>query len=176
MVKRFIRILVVLGMVAVMCGTVGAAVKLGVETQARSVGEYPVCTAPCECITESTAAMRWGAQGYEKCSKTICGQDAGGDIQYYCIHQAGSAVSVSKSIPAGTPVTATAALVTTPATETMAQETTVNAPVTAAAIPATPSSTWPAADAVPKKTPVSVVTVLAALGATLIAGAGLKRE
>ncbi len=168
--------MVILGMVAVMCGTVGAAVKLGVETQAMSVGDYPVCTAPCECITESTAAMRWGAQGYEKCSKTICGQDAGGDIQYYCIHPAGSAVSVSKSVPAVTLATAAAAPVATTATVTMVQETTVNAPVTSAAIPATPSSTWPAADAVPKKMPLSIATVLAAAGAALIAGASLRRE
>ena len=81
-VKPYIRIVVILGMVAVMCGTVSAATGIVAETQKTSAGEYQACTAPCECISESTAAIRWGAQGYERCSKTICGQDARGDIQY----------------------------------------------------------------------------------------------
>lgn len=167
--ERYIVICVILGMAAVMCGTVDAGVKLRVETQAVSVGEYPVCTTPCECITESTAAMRWGAQGYEKCSKTICGQDAGGDIQYYCIHQAVNTVPVSKNVPAVTVATAT----TLPA---MVQETPANAAGASAAITATPSSAWPAADAVPKKTPVGMVIIPAAIGAALLVFHGWNRK
>lgn len=175
MVNRIVRIVIILGMVAVMCVAVDAEVKPGVETQAGSVGEYPVCTAPCECITERTAAMRWGAQGYEKCSKTICGQDAGGDIQYYCIHQAGSAVSVSKSVPSVTLAPMTTASAATTITVTMVQETTVNALGTSRE-PATPGSTWPAAHAVPQKTPLALTTVLAAVCVALLAVDRMRRK
>src|SRR5512137_102770 len=112
--NRYVRVVVIVMLVAVMCGTASAAVGLVVETQGTAAGEYPVCTAPCECISESTAAMRWGAEGYEKCSKTICGQDAGGDVQYYCIHKAGGMASAATSVTtvtgaAGTTVPAVSA-------------------------------------------------------------------
>src|SRR5512139_4067515 len=91
-----VRILVVLGMIAVMIGTAGAALGIIAETQETPDGSAPpVCTAPCECMAESAAAMRWGADGYERCSKTICGQSATANVQFYCFHPAGGTVSVS---------------------------------------------------------------------------------
>jgi hypothetical protein len=39
------------------------------------------------------AAQRWGAEGYETCSKSICGQSADAMTQYYCIHQIGGTSS-----------------------------------------------------------------------------------
>jgi len=167
----YIRIAIIIGMVAVMCGTVSAGVGIVVQTQATSVGEYPVCTAPCECISESTASLRWGAEGYEKCSKTICGQDNGGNVQYYCIHQVGGTVAAS--------ATAIATVTTTLAAGTAAtgavQDTMVNAPGTSIAIPATPSSAWPAADAVPQKTPAGIFTIFAAAGVALLVSRGMRR-
>jgi hypothetical protein len=165
--NRYIRIMVILGMVAVMCGTVSAATGIVAQTQAMSVGAYPACTEPCECITENTAAIRWGAEGYEKCSKSICGQNANGNIQYYCIHKIGSTVSASTAVSTITGATTVPAAVS--------QET-VNAPVTSAAIMATPSSTRPATVAVTLKTPVGIATILGAIGAALLAAAGTRRR
>lgn len=174
--NRYVRIVVILGMVVVMCGTATAAVGIGVQTQATSFGEYPVCTAPCECISESTAAIRWGAEGYEKCSKSICGQDAGGNVQYYCIHQVGGTVAASTTATTAAAATAAAAPAGTPAAMAAVQETMVNSTVTTAAVPATPSSTWPPPGAVPQKTPVHSATILAAIGAALLAVQGMRRK
>jgi hypothetical protein len=41
------------------------------------------------------AAQRWGAEGYETCSKSICGQSANAMTQYYCIHQIGGSTSAA---------------------------------------------------------------------------------
>jgi hypothetical protein len=95
MIQSNVRILFILGMAAVMCGTVSAGMGIIAETQETSAGAYPVCTAPCECISESVAAARWGSEGYDRCSKTVCGQSASGSVQYYCLHQVGSSVSSS---------------------------------------------------------------------------------
>ena len=57
------------------------------------VGSPNACTAPCECISMNEAAQRWGAEGYETCSKSICGQSANAMTQYYCIHQIGGSSS-----------------------------------------------------------------------------------
>lgn len=171
---RYIRVLVILGMVAAMCGTVSAAAAIVAETQKTSVGDYPVCTAPCECISESTAAMRWGAAGYEKCSKSICGQDAGGNMQYYCIHKIGSTVPVSTAVTTARVATATTE-VTTKVSVTASQET-VNAPGTSAPVTATPSSTLPETGAVTRKSPGGIATILAAIGIALLAGAGMRRK
>ena len=157
--NRYIWIAVILLMAAVMCGTVGAATGIVVQTQARSVGDYPVCTEPCECISENLAGIRWGAQGYEKCSKTICGQDADGTIQYYCIHKIGSTVPET---------TATATVRVATATTT--------APVTSAAVPATPFPALLETGAVTRKTPVGTATILAAAGIALLAAFGTRRK
>jgi hypothetical protein len=94
--NRYVRILVILGMIALMCGTVSASIGIIAETQQTAAGDAPPpCTAPCECIAESTAAMRWGADGYERCSKTICGQSSTATVQYYCFRQSAGTVSVS---------------------------------------------------------------------------------
>lgn len=163
---RYVRIVLILGMVAVMCGTVSAvAVGVVAETQATSGAQYPVCTAPCECISESTAAMRWGAEGYDMCSKTICGQSADAMVQYYCIHQAGSAASAVTSAPA----------VITTATVTASQGT-VSAVFTTAATVAAPSPALLETGAVTRKTPVGIVTILAAIGAVLLVKAGVRRK
>jgi hypothetical protein len=173
--NRYIRIIIILGMVAVVCGTVNAvAVGVVANTQAMSAGGYPVCTAPCECISESTAAIRWGAAGYERCDKTICGQDARGDVQYYCIHKIGSTVSAATAVSTVTVSAATTA-VTTTAPVTASQET-VNAPVTSAAVPATPSPALLETGAVTRKSPVGIATILAAIGAALLAASGMRRK
>jgi hypothetical protein len=166
--------MVILGLIAVMCGAVSAATGVVAETQKMSVGAYPACTAPCECITENTAAIRWGAEGYEKCSKSICGQDAKGDIQYYCIHKIGSTVSATTAVSASIgATTAPAVTITAPAA---VSEETVNAPDTSAVVTATPSFTRPVTGAVTLKTPVGIATILAAIGAALLAAAGTRRK
>jgi hypothetical protein len=97
--NRIVRIGILLGMIAFMCGTVSASLGIIAETRETSAGAPPDCTAPCECIAESTAAMRWGADGYERCSKTICGQSATATVQYYCFRQSEGMVSVSGTCP-----------------------------------------------------------------------------
>src|SRR5512133_2770222 len=87
--NRSIRIVVIIGILAVMCGIVSAAVGIGAENENPGVGSPNACTAPCECISMNEAAQRWGAEGYETCSKSICGQSANAMTQYYCIHQIG---------------------------------------------------------------------------------------
>jgi hypothetical protein len=95
--NRVVRIVVVLGMVAVMCSTVSAA-GMGIiaETHETSGVEAPVCSAPCECISITEAMHRWGDNGYDYCSKTVCGQSADAMVQYYCMHQ------IASSAPAAT--------------------------------------------------------------------------
>jgi hypothetical protein len=145
--NRYIRIMVILGMVAVICGTVSAAgVGIVAETHETSGAEAPVCTAPCECISESAAIAQWGVNGYEMCSKTICGQSADAMVQYYCIHQVGSMASVATTAPA-------------------------QAPVQSAAIPAAS-----AAAGVTQKSPAGIATILIAIGAVLLAAAGTRRK
>ena len=144
--NRYVRILVVLGMVAVLCGMVTAQVGIIAETHVTSGVEAPVCTAPCECISESAAIARWGVNGYEMCSKTVCGQSADAMVQYYCIHQVGSTAPAASTAPA-------------------------QVPATSAAIPASP-----AAPGVTQATPVGVGTILAAIGATALAAAGILSE
>jgi hypothetical protein len=89
MFQQCVRIMLILGMIAVMCGTVGAAASIGATNEHPGVGSPNVCTAPCECISMNEAAQRWGAEGYEMCSKSICGQSADAMTQYYCIHPIG---------------------------------------------------------------------------------------
>jgi hypothetical protein len=95
MMQKTVKILLILGMLAAVCGTVSAGVGIIAETQTLEVGAPPVCTAPCECISESEAAQRWGAEGYDRCSKTICGQSANANVPYYCFHQVGGSTSAS---------------------------------------------------------------------------------
>ena len=94
MLQQYVRILLILGMVAVMCGTVSAeGMGIIAETHETSGVSEPVCTAPCECISLTDAMHRWGADGYDYCSKTVCGQSADAMVQYYCLHQSGSSVA-----------------------------------------------------------------------------------
>ena len=93
MVQQYVRILLILGMVAVMCSTVSAATSIGATNENPGLGSPNVCTAPCECISMNEAAQRWGPEGYEMCSKSICGQSADAMTQYYCIHQVGGTSS-----------------------------------------------------------------------------------
>ena len=94
MLQQYVRILLILGMVAVMCGTVSAeGMGIIAETHETSGVSEPVCTAPCECISLTDAMHRWGADGYDYCSKTVCGQSADAMTQYYCLHQSESSVA-----------------------------------------------------------------------------------
>ena len=93
MIQQYVRILLILGMIAVMCGTASAATSIGATNENPGLGSPNVCTAPCECISMNEAAQRWGAEGYETCSKSICGQSADAMTQYYCIHQIGGTSS-----------------------------------------------------------------------------------
>lgn len=146
MLNRYVRIVVVLGMIAVMSGMVSAEMGIIAETHVTSGVEAPVCTAPCECISESAAIARWGVNGYEMCSKTICGQSADASVQYHCIHQVGSTASA--------------------ATNTLTQ-----APVQSAAIPAAPATAG-----VTQKSPVGIATLLAAIGTAVLAAAAMRRK
>jgi len=148
MVHRYIRIVLILGMVAVLCSAPGAAVaSMGIvaETHETSGVDAPVCTAPCECMSESAATQRWGVNGYELCSKTICGQSADAMVQYHCIHQVASPASVATNAPA-------------------------QVPVASAVLPAAP-----AAAGVTQKSPVGVATLFAAIGTAVLA-AGVRRK
>jgi hypothetical protein len=92
--NRYVRIVVVLGMVVFMCGGVNAAgVGIIAETHETSGVSAPACTAPCECMSLTDAMNRWGVDGYDYCSKTVCGQSADAMTQYYCLHQAGSSAA-----------------------------------------------------------------------------------
>jgi hypothetical protein len=97
MLQQYFRILLILGVIAAVCGIASAAMGIIAETQTQEVGAPPVCTAPCECISENEAAQRWGAEGYDRCSKTICGQSANGNTPYYCLHQAGGSTTPASS-------------------------------------------------------------------------------
>ncbi|MGB9175129.1 MAG: hypothetical protein WCB46_00135 [Methanoregula sp.] len=144
--NRYIRIMVILGMIAVMCSTVSAAVGIGAETHETSGAEAPVCTAPCECMSESVAIARWGVNGYEMCSKTVCGQSADAMVQYHCIHQVGSTASVATTAPA-------------------------QMPVQSAVIPAAPAEA-----SVTQKSPAGIATLIAAIGTALLAVVGMRRK
>jgi|WetSurMetagenome_2_1015567.scaffolds.fasta_scaffold867344_1 hypothetical protein len=145
--NRYVGIILILGMVAIICGTVGAdSVGIIAETHVTSGADAPVCTAPCRCMAESAAIAQWGVTGYEMCSKTVCGQSADAMVQYYCIHQSGSTASVATTAPA-------------------------QVPVSSAVIP-----TSSAAAATTQKSPVGIVTILAAIGAALLAAPGMRRK
>jgi hypothetical protein len=152
---RYVRIVLILGMVSCICSIAGAgAVGIIAETRITSGSALPVCTAPCDCISESYAAMTWGAEGYEKCSKTICGQTADGNVQFYCIH------------PVATSAAPTATATTTPTA--VPQETVPTVSVTPAASPAAAATT--------QKAPAGIATVVAAIGTAALAAAGMRRR
>jgi hypothetical protein len=144
---RYIRVLVILGMVTVMCSAAGAeGMSIIAETHVTSGAKPSVCTAPCECMAESVAAARWGADGYDRCSKTVCGQSADAMVQYYCFHQAGGTAAI--------------------ATKAQAQ----------VAVSGTAMAAAPAAAGLTQKSPVNAATILAAIGAALLAVSGLRRK
>jgi hypothetical protein len=148
MIQQYTRILVILGMIAVICGTVSAeGMGIIAETHETSGVEAPVCTAPCQCMAETAAIAQWGVNGYEMCSKTICGQSGDASVQYHCLHQVASpAGPVATSVPAQVPVQSAA--------------------VTAA----------PPAAGVTQKSPGGIATVMAAIGAVLLIAAGMRRK
>jgi len=87
MIQKFFRVLLILGMIAAMCGAVSAeGMGIVAETHETSGMDAPVCTAPCQCMAETAAIAQWGVNGYEMCSKTICGQSADAMVQYHCIN------------------------------------------------------------------------------------------
>jgi hypothetical protein len=138
-----------------------AAMSVIAETQTTSGSVYPVCTAPCECISESEAAARWGAEGYEMCSKSICGQTDDAMIQFYCIHRKGGA--------------AAPAAVTTTVMETTLQQT-MPAPATSAApLAVTPPAGTTPAPIETKKSPVGAVVIPAVIGAVVLAAARAQK-
>jgi hypothetical protein len=173
MIQQYVRILLILGMIAMMCGTVNAVMGIVAETQTTSAGSYPVCTAPCECISKDVAAQRWGAEGYEMCSKSICGQSANAMTQYYCLHQVGG----TRSSAVTTAPTAAAQQTTQAPAQTTVQ-TQAEAPVVSVAVTAAPSSsyTWPSSGAVPQRTPVGIATILAAVGVVLLAAVVMRKK
>lgn len=238
MIQKYVRIMLVLGMIAVMCGTASAAMGIIAETQTTSAGYYPVCTSPCICISENEAAQRWGAEGYDRCNKNVCGQSANGMTQYYCLHQIGGSSSSSYTscqapceclsesgatakwgsngysqcsktlcgqdattggtvprycyrqwgstlvIGGGATVAATAAPAAGTATipapvQTQVQtlvQTQAQVPAATATQSAVMTVTWPAPDAVPQRTPVGIVTVIAAIGTVLAAVIAMRRK
>lgn len=233
MIQQYVRILLILGMAAALCSTVSAATSIGATNENPSVGLPQVCTAPCECMSMNEAAQRWGAEGYETCSKSICGQSANAMTQYYCIHQIGgsSAPAVTtcqapceclsdagaqirwgtngytqcsqttcgqETTNSGTVarycyrqfgstlLIGGAALTAAPTASTWA---TVQAPlqpqppaqatIASAAAPVTPSPsyTWPSSNApVQQRTPVGIATIIAAIGAALLAAVVMRKE
>jgi hypothetical protein len=148
MIQQYARILLIFGMIVVICGTVSAeGMGIIAETHETSGVDAPVCTAPCQCIAETAAIAQWGVNGYEMCSKTICGQSADASVQYHCIHQVASpAAPVATSAPAQIPVQSAA--------------------VTAA----------PPAAGITQKSPVGIATVMAAIGAVLLIAACMTRK
>jgi len=87
--NRYFGILVVLGLLAVVCSPAGAAAALQTVNYAQLVTTTTaaqVCAAPCECMAQSGAIAKWGANGYTQCSKTICsrGPVNGVITPYYC--------------------------------------------------------------------------------------------
>ncbi|OPX61943.1 MULTISPECIES: hypothetical protein [unclassified Methanoregula] len=94
--NQYVRIVLFIGMIAVMCGIAGAATSIGAENEHPSAGgQYYTCSAPCECISENEAAARWGPEGYDRCNKNVCGQSANAMIQYYCLHPIGGSASAA---------------------------------------------------------------------------------
>jgi|WetSurMetagenome_2_1015567.scaffolds.fasta_scaffold14423_4 hypothetical protein len=147
MIQKFVKIVLILGMVAVLCSTVSAAgMGIVAETHETSGVNAPVCSAPCECISLTEAMQRWGADGYDYCGKTVCGQSADAMVQYYCLHQIAS-----------------------PAPAVTLAQATVQVP--AAAAPAAPAAAVPT-----QKSPVSPAAILAALGISVLAAAMLRRK
>lgn len=90
----YFRIAVVIGLVAILGGTASAAgMGIVAEPHETSGVDAPTCTAPCECMSLTQAMQRWGTDGYDYCSKTVCGQSADAMVQYYCLHQKGSSAA-----------------------------------------------------------------------------------
>ncbi len=86
----YFRILVIFGLAVVVCGAAGAGAVplLGayIPVVTTTTTAASVCTAPCECMAQSSATAKWGANGYTQCSKTICsrGPVNGVITPYYC--------------------------------------------------------------------------------------------
>jgi len=121
MIQEFVKIVLILGMVAVICGTASAAgMGIVAETHETSGVNAPVCSAPCECISLTEAMQRWGADGYDYCGKTVCGQSSDAMVQYYCLHQVGSPA------PAATLAQATAQAPVVPAAAAPTQKSPVS--------------------------------------------------
>jgi hypothetical protein len=148
MIQQYVRILLILGMAAVICGTVSAAMGIVAETHETSGVDAPVCSPPCQCMAETTAIAQWGVNGYEMCSKTICGQSADANVQYHCIH----------------PIAGTSAVATNPPAQVPVQS------------PALPAAASPVAAGITQKSPVGMVIILAGIGVALLAAAGLRRK
>jgi hypothetical protein len=91
---QYFRIIVSVGLLMAICGTASAAgMGIVAEPHETSGMDAPTCTAPCECMSLTQAMQRWGTDGYDYCSKTVCGQSADAMVQYYCLHQKGSSAA-----------------------------------------------------------------------------------
>jgi hypothetical protein len=146
MLQPYVRIVFILLMIAALCSIAGA-VSIGAEPHVTSGAFAPACTAPCECMSLTDAMQRWGANGYDYCSKTVCGQSADAMTQYYCLHQVGSSAAATTTVPAQVPVQSTAV----------------------------PPAAPPAAG-VTQKSPVGIAAIIAAMGAALLAAAAMRRK
>lgn len=108
--NQYFRFVVFIGMITAVCGMAGAAgMGIVAEPHETSGADAPVCNAPCECMSLTQAMERWGTDGYDYCTKTVCGQSADAMVQYYCLHQKGAsaAQTVQAQVPAaGAPVAA----------------------------------------------------------------------
>jgi len=90
------------------CGAASAAstalnpaveVNPAVLAVATTTTAAPLCPAPCECMAQSAAADKWGANGYQQCSQTPCSRAVLGNsvVPYYCYHQ--SATTTTSACP-----------------------------------------------------------------------------
>lgn len=87
--KRYPGIVLILGLMVVVCSPAGAATaQLSTEYAqlVTTTTAAPACTAPCECMAQSGAVSKWGANGFTQCSQTICsrGPVNGVITPYYC--------------------------------------------------------------------------------------------
>lgn len=99
--SQYFRFFVFIGLITAVCGLVSAAgMGIVAEPHETSGADAPTCNAPCECMSLTQAMERWGADGYDYCSKTVCGQSADAMVQYYCLHQKGASAAAPVNIPA----------------------------------------------------------------------------
>ena len=135
------------------------------------------CQAPCECLSDAGALLRWGVNGYTQCSKTTCGQETtnSGTVARYCYRQFGSALLI------GGAAATTAGAAPTASTQASVQAPVQTQPPVQAQPPAAPVNPSPAATLqtpypIQTKSPVGIATILAAIGMVLLAVIARREE